>query len=412
MGVLADWQIERDIEIIPFSPSQKRKGVVSYGVTSYGYDMRCGYQFRVLKNYPMEVVDPKNFRDEMFDVVDLTPHRCILEQSNSTGRYHCIRCGTEAAPGLPEKPVCPRNPKPNYIDIPPHGFVLAETLEKVRYPRDVLVVNIGKSTYARCGLIVNDTPGEPEWLGVYTLELTNTTGRYLRVYAGEGIMQSVFLRSDARYELGLGLLADLLAVCEPIADRGGEEDPKWKSLAEARELCRRLAIRSADPATGKLEGTCDESYADKKGKYQDQSGLTLPTVDGKEISIGILPPRSKFMSDIERAAAREVCARERDAAVEVVCPRCNTSVKIPIDRVESYTDRTCPVCKADMPFLPAKAGRTFVGNVPPTIPAPGDRPPASYPHDQPWQHPTDKSIWRWSETKKDWVQVTDPERKK
>jgi deoxycytidine triphosphate deaminase len=94
MGVLADWQIERDIEIIPFSPSQKRKGVVSYGVTSYGYDMRCGYQFRVLKNYPMEVVDPKNFRDEMFDVVDLTPHRCILEQSNSTGRYHRSARGT------------------------------------------------------------------------------------------------------------------------------------------------------------------------------------------------------------------------------------------------------------------------------------------------------------------------------
>ena len=164
--------------IEPFEDRQIREGVVSYGLSSYGYDIRVADEFKVFTNINSTVVDPKNFDARSF--VDIKADICI---------------------------------------IPPNSFALAKTVEYFRIPRDVLTVCVGKSTYARCGLIVNVTPFEPEWEGFVTLEISNTTPLPARVYANEGIAQVLFFQGD-----------------EP----------------------------------------CDVSYADKKGKYQKQQGLTLP----------------------------------------------------------------------------------------------------------------------------------------
>jgi dCTP deaminase len=164
--------------IEPFEDRQVREGVVSYGLSSYGYDIRVADEFKVFTNINSTVVDPKNFDARSF--VDLKTDICI---------------------------------------IPPNSFALAKTVEYFRIPRDVLTVCVGKSTYARCGLIVNVTPFEPEWEGFVTLEISNTTPLPARVYANEGIAQVLFFQSDE---------------------------------------------------------TCEVSYADKKGKYQKQQGLTLP----------------------------------------------------------------------------------------------------------------------------------------
>jgi dCTP deaminase len=164
--------------IEPFEDRQVRQGVVSYGLSSYGYDIRVADEFKVFTNINSTVVDPKNFDARSF--VDVKADVCI---------------------------------------IPPNSFALAKTVEYFRIPRDVLTVCVGKSTYARCGLIVNVTPFEPEWEGFVTLEISNTTPLPAKVYANEGIAQVLFFQGD-----------------EP----------------------------------------CEVSYADKKGKYQKQQGLTLP----------------------------------------------------------------------------------------------------------------------------------------
>jgi dCTP deaminase len=164
--------------IDPFEDRQVRQGVVSYGLSSYGYDIRVADEFKVFTNINSTVVDPKNFDARSF--VDVKADVCI---------------------------------------IPPNSFALARTVEYFRIPRDVLTVCVGKSTYARCGLIVNVTPFEPEWEGFVTLEISNTTPLPAKVYANEGIAQVLFFQGD-----------------EP----------------------------------------CEVSYADKKGKYQKQQGLTLP----------------------------------------------------------------------------------------------------------------------------------------
>jgi dCTP deaminase len=164
--------------IEPFVESQVRGSAISYGVSSYGYDIRVADEFKVFTNINSTVVDPKNFDARSF--VDVKADVCI---------------------------------------IPPNSFALAKTVEYFRIPRDVLTVCVGKSTYARCGLIVNVTPFEPEWEGYVTLEISNTTPLPAKVYANEGISQVLFFQSD-----------------EP----------------------------------------CEVSYADKKGKYQKQQGLTLP----------------------------------------------------------------------------------------------------------------------------------------
>jgi dCTP deaminase len=164
--------------IEPFVDDQVRQGVISYGVSSYGYDVRVGDEFKVFTNVYNTVVDPKNFDSKSF--VDIKADVCI---------------------------------------IPPNSFALASTVEYFRIPRDILTVCLGKSTYARCGIIVNVTPFEPEWEGHVTIEISNTTPLPARIYANEGIAQVLFFQGD-----------------EP----------------------------------------CAKSYKDKKGKYQAQRGVTLP----------------------------------------------------------------------------------------------------------------------------------------
>ena len=192
VGVLSDRQIRSRVKIVPFEAAVKRPGKISYGVSSYGYDVRVGTHFKIFTPSPrsgdIAVVDPKRFSDDMMVEVDVG-HKPAGDQ---------------------------------YVIIPPNSFALCETVEYLEIPRDVLVICVGKSTYARCGLIVNVTPLEPEWRGKVTLEISNTTPLPARVYANEGVAQLIFLKADE---------------------------------------------------------VCEQSYADKGGKYQDQGGLTLPKVD-------------------------------------------------------------------------------------------------------------------------------------
>jgi dCTP deaminase len=184
MGIKSDnWirsmaQEKRMIE--PFVENQVRQGVVSYGLSSYGYDIRVADEFKIFTNVYSAVVDPKNFDPR--SMVDFKGEVCI---------------------------------------IPPNSFALARTVEYFRIPRDVLTICVGKSTYARCGIIVNVTPFEPEWEGFVTLEISNTTPLPARIYANEGIAQVLFFQGD-----------------EP----------------------------------------CDVSYADRKGKYQKQQTILLPHI--------------------------------------------------------------------------------------------------------------------------------------
>jgi dCTP deaminase len=166
--------------IEPFEERQVRQGVVSYGLSSYGYDIRVADEFKVFTNINSTVIDPKNFDPRSF--VDIKAPVCI---------------------------------------VPPNSFALARTVEYFRVPRNVLTVCLGKSTYARCGIIVNVTPFEPEWEGTATLEISNTTPLPARIYANEGIAQVLFFESD-----------------EP----------------------------------------CEVSYKDKRGKYQAQIEVTLPRI--------------------------------------------------------------------------------------------------------------------------------------
>ena len=164
--------------IEPFVAEQNKKGVISYGVSSYGYDARVADEFKVFTNVNNALVDPKKFSEESF----------VERKSDS-----CI--------------------------IPPNSFVLARTVEYFKIPRDVLVICLGKSTYARCGIIVNVTPLEPEWEGHVTLEFSNTTPLPAKVYANEGACQFLFLKGDI---------------------------------------------------------ACDVSYLERSGKYMKQRGVTLP----------------------------------------------------------------------------------------------------------------------------------------
>ena len=164
--------------IEPFVDRQTRDGVISYGLSSYGYDARVAPEFRIFTNVDNALVDPKHFNEQSF-----------VERSGDS----CV--------------------------IPPNSFALARTVEYFRIPRDILVICLGKSTYARCGMIVNVTPLEPEWEGHVTLEISNTTPLPARVYANEGLCQFLFLQ--------------------------GSEEP-------------------------------EVSYADRKGKYMRQTGVTLP----------------------------------------------------------------------------------------------------------------------------------------
>src|SRR6266496_1222060 len=166
--------------INPFSEKQVREGVISYGLSSYGYDLRVADEFKIFTNVNSTIVDPKHFDEKSF--VTINSDVCI---------------------------------------VPPNSFALARSVEYFKIPRTVLTLCVGKSTYARCGIIVNVTPFEPEWEGFVTLEISNTTPLPAKIYANEGIAQVLFF----------------------TADEGDE---------------------------------CEVSYEDKKGKYQAQRGITLP----------------------------------------------------------------------------------------------------------------------------------------
>jgi dCTP deaminase len=168
MSIKSDRWIRRmaasDRMIEPFEPNQVRVAqdghkIVSYGTSSYGYDIRCANDFKIFTNINSTIVDPKNFDEKSF--VDFSGDVCI---------------------------------------IPPNSFALAHTVEYFRIPRDVLVICLGKSTYARCGIIVNVTPLEPEWEGQVTIEISNTTPLPARIYANEGICQFLFLQGASQPE--------------------------------------------------------------------------------------------------------------------------------------------------------------------------------------------------------------------
>ena len=188
MSIKSDKWIRRMAEqhgmIEPFERDQVRNNgghkMVSFGTSSYGYDVRCANEFKIFTNINSEIVDPKAFSENSF--IDFVGDVCI---------------------------------------IPPNSFALARTVEYFRIPRDVLTICLGKSTYARCGIIVNVTPLEPEWEGHVTLEFSNTTTLPAKIYANEGVAQMLFLQSDA-------------------------------------------------------DDICETSYKDRGGKYQGQKGVTLP----------------------------------------------------------------------------------------------------------------------------------------
>jgi dCTP deaminase len=164
MSILSDKTIRRLAEeqrmIEPFESRQVRDGKISYGLSSFGYDIRVGDEYKVFTDVYSVVVDPKKFDPRSF--VDIKGDHCI---------------------------------------IPPHSFALAATMEYFRIPKDILVVCVGKSTYARCGIIVNVTPLEPEWCGYLTLEISNTTPLPAKVYSGEGLAQLLFFRGDQEPEV-------------------------------------------------------------------------------------------------------------------------------------------------------------------------------------------------------------------
>lgn len=182
MGIMSDsWIRSKSLTeamITPFEEKLSQTGVISYGLSSYGYDARVANEFKIFTNIDSAIVDPKDFSTKSF--VNRTTDVCI---------------------------------------IPPNSFVLARTVEYFKIPRDVLVICVGKSTYARCGIIVNVTPLEPEWEGHVTLEFSNTTPLPAKIYAGEGACQFLFLKADT---------------------------------------------------------ICETSYADRSGKYMKQQGVTLP----------------------------------------------------------------------------------------------------------------------------------------
>lgn len=255
MGILPDWMIKAEVKIEPFSPMQQRPGVISYGVTSYGYDIRLGYQFKVFRNTFCGVVDPKQFDEKAFENVDLTPRDMVgTPLFNSAGEpmdNDFIERLYNDGRG--------QSPPAKFIMIPPNSFALGESLEEVTVPRSVLAVCVGKSTYARCGIIVNVTPLEPEWHGKITIEISNTSPLPAKVYCGEGIMQVMFLRSDGYRELHAKDIANLYRELH-----GSIPNPEY-AAAVLRDY-----------------GTCKVSYADKKGRYQNQTGLTLPFVEGEK----------------------------------------------------------------------------------------------------------------------------------
>ncbi len=226
-GLLPDYAIREYIPIEPFAEGDKRPGVISYGLSSAGYDARIGYKFKVFTPTHCTVVDPKNVDPRAFVDVDLTPEPRELHDWDfsplSPQNRECGWCGhTIHDKDQTSNGPCPGRPKLKHVLIPPNGYILGESLETFDIPHDVMCVCLGKSTMARCGMIANVTPLEPGWKGKITIEISNSSPLPAKVYAGEGICQILFFRMTSPPE---------------------------------------------------------NTYATKGGKYQSQAGLTLPRVD-------------------------------------------------------------------------------------------------------------------------------------
>lgn len=261
MGVLPDYMVATEVKITPYAEGVHRPGVISFGQTSYGYDARVGYKFKVFSPICATVIDPKNFDPKSLVEVNLTPgeHNWVQEPNNTV---RCNHCGSgKWVSDKHDYGPCLKNNPPDHILVPPHSFVLGETVEEFTIPRSVLCVVVGKSTYARTGLVVNVTPGEPEWTGKWTVELSNTTPLPIKVYCGEGIMQCVFFRSDGYRKYTLMRLLNHLC-----AEHGHNT----------------MMTMHGDDHFLEKAGSCNVSYLDKKGKYQGQTGLTLPKVEGEK----------------------------------------------------------------------------------------------------------------------------------
>lgn len=279
MGVLADWQIERDVKITPFRKGPT-PGQISSGLSSYGYDLRAGFKFKVFSNAHCAVVDPKNFDPRSFVEVDLTPvqHEWNLdfESMREPRRWFCPWCDRTVpyADGDKKCPVpdnwepCPKREQPeNFVLIPPNSFALAESVEWVEIPRDCIAFVADKSTYRRVGILMGFTILEPEWRGIVTLEISNSTPLPAKVYAGEGVAQMILIRTDGVTE-SLARMVRQLAAFDPtpgVAKVMGQDLQSWIGGYGLNVWHDHNA-------------TCRVSYEDKRGRYQDQSGLTLPTV--------------------------------------------------------------------------------------------------------------------------------------
>lgn len=253
------------------SPQMKREGKISYGITSYGYDCRLGYKFKVPTPHKCTggIIDPKVPDPGAYMELDLTPPACHDWITNDRMvKLRCRRCGIDQecyrqlrrqGQNVLVDADCFSRTVPNYIIVPPNSLVLGETVEVFTIPRSVLCIVIGKSSYARCGLICNCTPLEPEWTGKVTLELTNTNPMPMKVYCGEGIAQFVFLRSDGYRHIHAN---DLRHLIEPGSSSSNPSEYEKAVLRDS--------------------GTCRVSYADKGGRYQAQTGVELSRADGKE----------------------------------------------------------------------------------------------------------------------------------
>jgi dCTP deaminase len=197
-GLMPDFLIRKFCKIDPFvEMGENPAGVIGYGLSSTGYDIRIGYVFKVFTNANQgTIVDPKAFDPNCFNVVDLTPNGAHVPVSVGGDAYSCSRCGKELVKaGDIINPPCPMA-KPNYVVIPPNSFILAESVEYVEIPRECSVLVLGKSTYARCGIVANFTPLEPGWRGKITMEFSNTTPLPAKMYCGEGAAQLLFFKTS------------------------------------------------------------------------------------------------------------------------------------------------------------------------------------------------------------------------
>ena len=262
--------------IKPYSPMQKRPGVISYGTSHMGYDVRLGWKFKVpdsadLTNAVIDPKEPRELAESRYKMVDLTPSHDWLEEKfpgDMRTRPHVVRncrgCGLDEDEAS-DRCTAALERNGDFIVIPPNSFVLGESVEWFDIPRDIGVVCVGKSTYARCAIIVNVTPGEPEWSGRWTIEITNSNPKPVKVYCGEGIMQCVFFRADGVYQQAFAEIHDWMV------DQVELGNLDHKNIVQLRQILDRTSA----------VGTCRVSYADKKGKYHLQDGLTLPAVDGE-----------------------------------------------------------------------------------------------------------------------------------